>query len=404
MHMELRADLAWAWRVSVLFFVLAGLTGFLFRLDLAYSGVVGLHLGNARHAHSHVMFFGWATPALMICMAEHLERLRGAEMRPASLRPILWWLFAFSALAYILFLMYGYDPVEIGGTRLPLSVIVSGLHVLGWYGFVVYYIRRHGGQPRKTPLLAFDLALALLILATLAAWGLALHGPLGLDEPLWLVGLTHFFLDTFSEGWLVLAVVGLAYANAGVDKRSGRVALGTYAFSVPFIYALAVPADLVPPVLKTVAKVAGFIAGISLMVHVWNFRSLARRATLWVLPIIFLLLKGAGQALVSAFPDAWWPEIRGLRVLYIHIMLLGFVTLGVSGAAGAAGFVGERWRVFVFQLAAVGLLLGIIPLTGLWPSTWLGVGTLRAAAWLSALPALCALLLLRTSATNRTAF
>ena len=278
--------------------------------------------------------------------------------------------------------------------------MVSGLHLIGWYGFVAFYIlrRRRLGSSLATAVL--DVSVALLVLSTIGAWGLAFHEPLGLDEPVWLIGLTHFFLDTFSEGWLVVGVLGLAYARSGVDNRLGRRALYAYAFAVPFLYALAIPGHLVPPMLCITARVAAIVAGAALLAHAWNLRRLARFATMvWILPLLFVALKGGGQAAVGLLPDAWWPEIRGLRVLYIHVMLLGFVSLGLVAVGVSIGFVRQGWRVLVLQLATVALLVGIVPLTGLWPSAWRELGVLRIATWLSVLPPLAALLLIGSRAT-----
>jgi len=72
MASETLRDFRWAWRTSLTFFVLAGLTGFLFRLELTYGGSFGMNLVNVRHAHSHLMYFGWATPALMLGMTAFL--------------------------------------------------------------------------------------------------------------------------------------------------------------------------------------------------------------------------------------------------------------------------------------------------------------------------------------------
>ena len=40
------------------------------------------------------------------------------------------------------------------------------------------------------------------------------------------------------------------------------------------------------------------------------------------------------QLVLGVWPGVWWAELHSLRVLYLHLMLLGFVTLGLVAAAG----------------------------------------------------------------------
>ena len=72
-----------------------------------------------------------------------------------------------------------------------------------------------------------------------------------------------------------------------------------------------------------------------------------------------------------------------MRIFYLHVLLLGFVTLGLVVAAreawGSAAVSGYRWLVF----AVLALLLSLVPLTGFWPNAWRGRWALQAAALVS---------------------
>lgn len=57
------------WFSALGVFVLAGLTGAFMRFGLIYGFPWGLQYANIRHAHSHTMYFGWVTPALMALIA-----------------------------------------------------------------------------------------------------------------------------------------------------------------------------------------------------------------------------------------------------------------------------------------------------------------------------------------------
>jgi len=91
-------------------------------------------------------------------------------------------------------------------------------------------------------------------------------------------------------------------------------------------------------------------------------------------------LVGLGTILPAA---AIWGQQNGLRVLYLHLLLLGFVTLGLVAAArevwGGEAVPGQRWLVFTVLI----LLLTLLPLTGLWPEALRGRWALQLAAWVS---------------------
>lgn len=59
------SSLRGAWWGALACFILAGATGFLFRLGLSTGTTAGLDLTNVRHAHSHLMLLGFVTLGLV---------------------------------------------------------------------------------------------------------------------------------------------------------------------------------------------------------------------------------------------------------------------------------------------------------------------------------------------------
>lgn len=390
---------AWAGALGV--FVLAGLTGAFYRYAIAFGGgpvaAWGLDLGNVRHAHSHLMYFGWATPALMALMAHYVRRLTGRRVRGAGL--VLGIVFTTALLAFIPFLLYGYRPALIGDARLPLSVMAAGFNVLGWYAFMVVYGRATRDVPRAGALAVFDVAFFCLLLATLGAWGLALLKPLGLESPALAAALTHVFLDLFSEGWFVLGVLGLAYAEAeAAGIRVPRWPVWVAAAGVPFTFALALPAAFVPPVWKVLASVGSVLTGAGLLLAA---AGVARRLPrgLWHLALGLLALKAAGQVLVALTPALSWTLLGGFRVLYLHLMLLGFVTLGLVAAARVALGADAARGAWGMGAAVVLLLASLVPLTAVWPAALAGRWVFVFAAAAAFAPVLAAALMALRAAT-----
>jgi hypothetical protein len=114
----------------------------------------------------------------------------------------------------------------------------------------------------------------------------------------------------------------------------------------------------------------------------------------WRLPLFFLLLAAVTLAATGIPAVARWAVISGVRVLYLHWLLLGFVTLGLVTAAqekwGRTAVSGWRWMA----LAVVVLILSLIPLTSLWPAALRGEWTRQFAAWAALGPPLAAVIIM----------
>jgi hypothetical protein len=244
----------------------------------------------------------------------------------------------------------------------------------------VVYWRASRGVVRKRPLRLWDAALAFMALATLGAWGIALTVILNLQDPLISAALTHLFLDTFSEGWFVLALLGLAYALAPQAAGHPWAARSEslLIMGLPVLFLLTMPVTSLPPFVRLIASLGGLMVGLGLWASVivlWRHGDKS-----WRLPLAFLALKAATGLAIAIPPLAIWAERSLLRVSYLHWLLLGFVTLGLVVVAqttwGKALIPLRRW----LGLAVILLVLSLIPLTALWPAAWHGLWTRQLAA------------------------
>lgn len=396
---ESRIKTPWIWLAAIGCFVIAGSTGSLLRFGLLSGLPAGLGLVNVRHAHSHLMYFGWVTPALMVLIVAWLPRLTG---RSLSAR-FLWVMGATigcALLAYMMFIQYGYQPAEIDGRRLPLSVLAATLNVLAWYAYAYLYYRATRGAPRTRPLRFWDAALIFMILASLGAWGVAVVSRLQIADPFWSLAMTHLFLDLFSEGWFVLATLGLIFAlHPAKSERAAQWGEQLIVIGLPVLFLLALPVGLVPAGLRAIAGLGGLLVagGLLIMVAVlWPAVSGSGGWTGWRVPLVLLTLKavlGLGMILPVT---ARWAELNGLRIFYLHVLLMGFLTLGLVVAAreawGRAAVPGHRWLV----VTVLALLLSLVPLTGFWPSAWSGRWALQAAAVVSLGPVIVMAVMLVT--------
>jgi len=155
---------------------------------------------------------------------------------------------------------------------------------------------------------------------------------------------------------------------------------------LPLSFVLGLPPDIVPPDLRTLAGLGGLLAAGGLFLHA---RRLWPALPRWRSPLVFLALTAGMLAAAAIKPLALWAEAAGLRILYLHGLLLGFITLGLLAAwAEQAGRrpAGIRW----LTVAAAALLCSLLPLTGLWPAQLAGGWRLAVAFVFSLGPPLAA--------------
>jgi hypothetical protein len=376
------------WWASLALFVLAAATGAWLRYGMLYGFPGGLQFTNVRHAHSHLMYFGWVTPALMSLMTIYIAG-RTERPIPRLLLTAIGLTLLFGLLAYLPFLFYGYRPATIGGRNLPLSVMASALNVIGWYLFAWQYRRWTKGLPRELTLQIWDAAVIFMFLATLGVWGMPLLTAFKIDSILLSIGLTHLFLETFGNGWLLLGVLGLLYAArpaVAQDPRAQRSHM-VMVWGLPALFLLGMPTHLLTWPLQLIGGLAGLLVALGLWGHLLV---LWPGAGAWRWALFFLGLKAATVTAVILPPVARWAEISGLRVPYLHWLLLGWITLGLLLAARDAGFTAvARWFSY-FVAAVIILQLSLLPLTGLWPADWGGRWALQFAAVVAWGPALAA--------------
>ena len=391
---------AWVWTGALATFIVAALTGGLYRYAIVSGETFGLSLTNIRHAHSHLMYFGWATPVLIAGIA-----ILKPEMFDARrLRAILIAVFIAAAASYPMFLIFGYEVHSIGPARMPLAVVVSGLNMIAWYMFVALYVRSTRGKTRDRSLLLFDLSLTFLVLATLGAWMLAALGPFGIESDVWTSALTHIFLDLFSEGWFVLGLLALMYGVADGVWPKGHWSLGLICAGLPVTFALGMPRSLVPNSLAVMASIGSLLVGLGLLINVfllWNHRPRGLNRLLWQLPLALLGLKSIAQIALLLLPGLWLTSVAGLRIIYLHLMLLGFLSIGLTAVARV--LFGYRQTVGAYALAAAALLLiaSLIPLSAVFPSSWSGWWVFLLAAIIAPLPPLVALFMMIFGIRNR---
>lgn len=368
------------WLAALACFILAGTTGAFFRISMAHGQLPwGLSFDNVRRAHSHLMFFSWVTPALMALIAARLERrLEDGFGRP--MRLIIGANLALGLATFVPFLLDGYHPTTVLGRSVPLSVIFSTAAMFAWYAFAWVYWRRTRGLRRDSVLALWDLAVVALAVSSLGAWARGALIGMHVDDPFWTNAVVHFFLGLFSDGWLALAALGLVHDQLGV-QMDGRRRWWTVAIvaGLPMTFVLGMPLRVVPSALWQLATLGGLLVGLGFVGHAVILWRRAPRG-LWSAAIACFALKGLAQMVFIVPAVARWADAGGLRLMYLHVLFLGAVSLTlVESARRTWGNVTPRQSRWM-QAAVAVLIITMLPTTTFWPAGWLG----SQALWLTA--------------------
>lgn len=367
----IKSEFATIWKLSLLSFVIAALTGVLYRYGFLGPLPSGLHLSNIRHAHSHLMFFNWITPPIMAWMAASV--ISTGNGKPARhFKICLNTMMALGFLSWPFFLFYGYRPVDIGSASLPIAAILSGMIMLAWYGFTWLYFGQRNKRQTTFPLLLFDAALVALVVSSLGAWGVSVYQFSTLESPLISKALTSFFLGLFTEGWVMLGLLGVIWST--VERSNLEVTTFENWFWVPLlfgsmlIFPYSLDQSILTPVMIYSAKAGLLLILISLGLHLYGLvKTSLISSNVWLAVLLFLGLKILIQV-GALLPSDIWPGEHGLRILYLHLALLGFGSTALIAAHYPASEHLAKW-IYIASAGAVLITLGMF--SGYWPKAFI---------------------------------
>ena len=379
------------WQVIVFCFMLAAITGALYRFGLTGWSTLELELENIRHAHSHLMFFGWAVPFPLMVLLQWLNgQVRTHNNILWYMRGSVWAGLFFGLLSYPFFLIHGYHPVEIGMTSLPLSVIFSGLVMISWYVYMSGYIRVRRCLKQEFSIPWFEVSLVMLFVSSLGAWGVAVLQAVNPQNQLLSRAMTHFFLSTFTEGWVVLVVIAVLFHQLKIMQEDFRwtynLPLAMIAIGAPLTFPYGISESLLSPVLFLTARLGGLLASVGLMMILYVILKVKRNYdSLWNWVLVLLALKALMQLVSSVIPTDFWLSDHSLRIFYLHVLLLGVLTLtGFGWLHTQSGMDTRQFKPVATSIALV--LVTLAMLSRFWPARLSGSWIYFTAAFVSLLP------------------
>lgn len=364
---ERSAQFVWEWSAALVCFIVAGMCGTYFRLSAAgFSPLGELPFEHLRNAHSHLMLFSWASPPLMILMTKRLKREGAKNFRERSLRRIIRANLLIGALSFGPFLVYGYKSAQLGSAKIPLTIILSTLGMFVWYAFAWVYWRARRGLEADLTWRLWDLAVFFLALCTLGAWARGVFMGMKLGSGTLNQASIQFFVITFSFGWLGLGVLGELFrrvdpaALARVKHR--KLASWLLGVGTPLVF-LNAPMGDIPQSLRLAGNLSSLMLGAGLCVLVIQlFKAASSRPPLptRAMGLVGFIMVGTAIPFLMDLGNQ-----LGLRVLFVHLLLLGVVTLSLLEARALE--LGEELGCAMPMGIAV-LLVTMLPTTGLWPA------------------------------------
>lgn len=359
-------------RTALLMLALSALTGVGFRLVAL--GVIRSPwpLEYIRHAHSHLVIFGWAIPAMFVALGHRfrpsLAAARGMGATYAAL-------FGLALASWPLFLVSGYQRTVIGNASLPLSVMVSGLGMLAWYAWVARFVqlpsRRSNADVGEQ---LASMAVAFLVASSAGAWGVAVAQALGSGLRTTQF-LTHAFLHLLTLGFMGLGALAVLIDGMRADRVSTTLVrlcgLGV------LLSMLGATDTVTVPVMQLVGRIGLATASIGTLALLARSGLGRQRASL--VPLLFVLAKSGAELTLAAAPSALLERILddpSMRVLYLHITLVGFASITLIRAILPA----TRARLGLMVCLAV-VAISLLPVSSMWPVRLGGAWTWWAAAW-----------------------
>ncbi|MEW5740877.1 MAG: hypothetical protein AB1938_18300 [Myxococcota bacterium] len=354
-------------RLALLFLLLATGLGVLLRAAMV-TPLSFFSFGDALHAHSHTLYFGWAALALFVLF---FERVGATDV---TVRRTLWLVVAVSGATFVAFLHSGYGRP---------GVIVSAASLVAWGVVVTLFLRRARGH-RDADVAWLRVACWYVVVAA----GAALSRVVLLvtrQEPLWGKLAVAAFLTTFA-GFFLFGVVGLtarflALRGAPLEARLLRWQLGWMAPLTALMFPLGVPEAMETPfgVMARVAAVAAVVPAALWLANLWHAsRRLERGLRLFLRSVAVAWALKASLEVGAAFGlTALAATSRHSVILLLHLVLLGVVSSLLLSLIGARLRRDVTGALLVHQLGvvvmSVGLLLAVLAASGGWKT---GVGGL----------------------------
>jgi hypothetical protein len=348
-------------RIALLNLSIVALLGVLMRYKIAFS-LPFVDQKHVLHAHSHFAFTGWITQALMTLLVGYFSRVSGVN----AFCKYKWLLVANLVAAYG---MLGSFPVQGYGV---VSIAFATMSIFVSYVFAGLFWRDLNKLENSASNKWFKAALLFSTISSAGTFALSYMNATKVSHPNWYLAAIYFYLHFQYNGWFFFACMGLIFylfKKTGVQLpfRSEKIAFGIFAFACIPAYILSALWLPIPEWVHTIVTIAALlqIAGWAMVVtpllknkkENWILLGKGR----WVLALsamaftVKLLLQfGSTFHFLSTLAFGFRPIVIG----YLHLVLLGVVTLSIIGYCMSTGIISSTNNAFkALALFVAGIIL-----------------------------------------------
>jgi hypothetical protein len=348
-------------RLAIINLTLVALVGVILRYKILFP-LPFVDQKHLLHGHSHFAFSGWVSQALMTLLVWRVSLHSGKNLFE-KYNPLLWTNLLCAYGMLLSFPAQGYGLVSI--------TFSTGTNLIAWL-FAVH-LWRDMNACKKRPLLFswFKAAVVFQIISSIGTYGLAfLMATHTVNQNLYL-GLVYFFLHFQYNGWFSFAVLGLlceqmeAIGITSLLLRRFFYALIVACLPAYFLSALWMPLPgfvFVGVVLSAVVQVLAW--GWIVIPLYGKRKSLKNRLGILPYRVISLSLLAFSVKLMlqlaSTIPSLSTLAFgfRPVVIGYLHLVLLGFVSLFILGYALCSGLVVlkpmSRLGIWIFISGIIG--------------------------------------------------
>jgi hypothetical protein len=361
------------------------------------------------NAHSHFAFAGWISQALMTFIAANVSK----HLQHFSLKKYNYLLSANLITAYGMLLSFPFEGYAL------ISIIFSTLSIVTAYAFAIVVWRDLNRIPlKKISHRWFKASLIFNVISSFGAFGLAFMMANKINHQNWYLVAVYFFLHFQYNGWFFFGCMGLLSDKLDtilVSQKLQQTVFYLFAFAcVPayFLSALWLPIPLWVYVLVIIAALAQVIAWIILLAQIIRHRKeLFSEADnvvryLWCLSAIALSIKLLLQ-LGSVIPSlsTWAYGFRPIIIGYLHLILLGVISLFLLGYAGKENYISfNKKAVYGVAIFIGGIILteALLMIQGLGGIAYKAIPYVNELLFTAACIMLIGIFVLYTAKTKRT--
>jgi len=328
-------------RISFLNLLIVSFIGIILRYKIAFSFPL-IDQKHLLHGHSHFAFAGWITQVIMTL----LVWMHSKNLAKNLFIKYRWMLLLNLITAYgmlIAFALQGYGVYSI--TFSTLSIINS--YVFG----IIFWKDLNASNTQLNSFFWYKAAILFNMLSSLGAFGLSfLMINTSSNQNYYLLSV-YFYLHFQYNGWFFFSIMGLLIAQIeklGIPHKRLKIIFWIFASAcVPayFLSALWLTIPIIGYAIIVLAALGQCIGWAYLLKNIFEkklqFKQTFLKQSRWllVLAAIAFSIKISLQ-LFSTIPtlSQWAFGFRPIVIGYLHLMLLGVITLFIIGFIHAAGF------------------------------------------------------------------